>query len=243
MMNGSDISLRALEPEDIDVLYLWENDPSVWGVSGTLAPFSRQVLRQFIEKQQLDIWSAGQLRFVIVCNNDGRAVGTIDLFDADPFNMRAGVGILINGLERGRGYASQALELLIDYARNILLLNQLYCDIDISNEASRALFAGCGFSIRLPHQDARDSYDCRYLSDRQVSPGGMVYPAAYISSRPSQSLQRAYPRKSGSPRPPQIQTFRCSQSLPPPSRQTTIKTPTACPAANASVRPAAWKIC
>ena len=145
MMNGSDISLRALEPEDIDVLYLWETAPSVWGVSGTLAPFSRQVLRQFIEKQQLDIWSAGQLRFVIVCNNDGRAVGTIDLFDADPFTMRAGVGILINGLERGRGYASQALELLIDYARNILLLNQLYCDIDISNEASRALFAGCGF--------------------------------------------------------------------------------------------------
>ena len=157
MMNGSDISLRALEPEDIDVLYLWENDPSVWGVSGTLAPFSRQVLRQFIEKQQLDIWSAGQLRFVIVCNNDGRAVGTIDLFDADPFNMRAGVGILINGLERGRGYASQALELLIDYARNILLLNQLYCDIDISNEAKPGTVRRVRIR-RMRHPKALETY-------------------------------------------------------------------------------------
>ena len=50
------IKLRALEPEDIDILYRWENDPKVWKVSGTVAPFSKYILRRFIEDQKYDIY-------------------------------------------------------------------------------------------------------------------------------------------------------------------------------------------
>ena len=145
LLQGLSISLRALEPEDVEAMYRWENDPAVWGVSGTVAPFSREILRMFIEQQQYDIWRTHQLRLVIALNEDSRAVGAVDLFDFDPLNRRAGVGVLVADGERGRGYASEALALLVDYARDVLMLNQLYCDIDTDNVACRALFAGCQF--------------------------------------------------------------------------------------------------
>ena len=49
------IKLRAMEPEDIEILYRWENDTDIWKVSNTIAPFSKYVLRQFIENQSRDI--------------------------------------------------------------------------------------------------------------------------------------------------------------------------------------------
>lgn len=153
MLRGRDIRLRALEPDDVEPLYRWENDPTVWGVSGTLTPFSREVLRQFIDQQRLDIYTTHQLRLVAVRNDDDRPVGAVDLFDFDPYNRRAGVGILVCGEERKHGYATESLALLVEYARDVLLLNQLYCDIDTDNTPCRALFLGqdfveCGVRMR-----------------------------------------------------------------------------------------------
>ena len=145
LLRGQNIHLRALESSDLEAMYRWENDPAVWGVSGTVAPFSREMLRAFIEQQQYDIWRTHQLRLVIARNDDATAVGAVDLFDFDPLNRRAGVGVLVADGERGRGYASEALALLVEYARDVLMLNQLYCDIDTDNVACRALFSGCKF--------------------------------------------------------------------------------------------------
>jgi diamine N-acetyltransferase len=145
LLRGQNIHLRALEPNDVEPMYRWENDPAVWGVSGTVAPFSREILRAFIEQQQYDIWRTHQLRLVIARNDDATAVGAVDLFDFDPLNRRAGVGLLVADGERSRGYASEALALLVEYARDVLMLNQLYCDIDTDNVVCRALFSGCQF--------------------------------------------------------------------------------------------------
>lgn len=145
LLRGKNIHLRALEPNDVEPMYRWENDPAVWGVSGTVAPFSREILRAFIEQQQYDIWRTHQLRLVIARNDDATAVGAVDLFDFDPLNRRAGVGVLVADGERCRGYASEALGLLVEYARDVLMLNQLYCDIDTDNVVCRALFSGCQF--------------------------------------------------------------------------------------------------
>ena len=145
LLRGQNIHLRALEPSDVEAMYHWENDPAVWGVSGTVAPFSREILKAFIEQQQYDIWRTHQLRLVIARNDDASAVGAVDLFDFDPLNRRAGVGVLVADSERCRGYASEALALLVEYARDVLMLNQLYCDIDTDNVACRALFSGCQF--------------------------------------------------------------------------------------------------
>ena len=87
-MESELIRLRALEPEDVNILYKWENDTEIWKVSNTVAPFSKHMLRQFIENQQRDIYETRQLRLIIESKADGKPVGAIDLFDLDPYNCR-----------------------------------------------------------------------------------------------------------------------------------------------------------
>lgn len=139
-LQGNTIRLRALEPGDIDFLYTIENDPLFWEVSSTLAPYSRQLLEQYIANAHLDIYTAKQLRLVIVKKESKQLVGMIDLFDFNPQHRRAGIGILITKDQQGKGYASEALALVISYCFDHLHLHQIYANITSDNEASLALF-------------------------------------------------------------------------------------------------------
>ena len=160
---GELIQLRALEPSDLDQLYSWENDTKIWSVSGTLAPFSRFVLEQYLASSHQDIYSNKQLRLMIdltINDEDGesglesRGIGCIDLFDFDPKNRKAGVGILIaDRADRGKGYATEALNLLVDYGFDTLDLHQIYSNVRVDNENSVALFKRIGFEITGLKQD------------------------------------------------------------------------------------------
>lgn len=247
-IEGKIIRLRAVEPEDIDRMYRWENDSAVWPVSGTTEPFSREQMARFVERQLGggDLLHTGQLRLIIetrpagcdvnvpkqaaagggsagfVNNSEGpddgaarcgstdmavsedgaaknggraeecrasaakgvfaggvtggnsdadgdaktpqtpeapegctakgsvdapRAVGAVDLFEYDPINRRAGIGILIYANDdRGRGYASDTLATLCRYLRDTLGLHQLWCNIGADNRASLQLFLSAGFT-------------------------------------------------------------------------------------------------
>ena len=148
MLQTENIRLRALEPEDIDILYKWENDTRIWKISNTIAPFSKYILRRFIEDQKYDIYETKQLRMIIESRSDKRAVGAIDLFDIDPTNRRAGIGILgYEDRDQGQGYASAALTEMIKYALQILGLNQLYCNVLSNNLRSLNLFKSKGFTV------------------------------------------------------------------------------------------------
>ena len=139
------ISLRPLEPEDIDLLYEWENNMEIWEVSNTRTPFSKYILAEYLKESVKDIYETKQLRLIIQ-NKKGKAVGAVDLFDFDPYHMRAGIGILIHKAEnRNHGYATDALNAMYGYAAEILGLKQLYANIGAKNEASIHLFEKEGF--------------------------------------------------------------------------------------------------
>ena len=148
ILSGVNLRLRALEPADVDLLYGWENDTSVWKISNTLTPFSKFQLEEYILNGQNDIYASKQLRLLAVLPGTGGAdtpVGAIDLFDFDPFHLRAGVGILIREEHRKRGFALEALQILIRYAFTTLRLHQLYCNIAPDNPHSLRLFEKAGF--------------------------------------------------------------------------------------------------
>lgn len=145
-LKGDTIYIRALEPNDLEFLYTIENDQSIWEVSNTHTPYSRFLVKQYLENAHQDIYEAKQLRLAICQNQDFPAVGLIDLFDFDPKNNRAGVGIVIQGSEnRNKNIGSEALDLLIQYAFYNLNLHQLYANIGTENAASKALFTKFGF--------------------------------------------------------------------------------------------------
>ena len=139
------VILRPLEPEDIDLLYQWENNMEIWNVSNTKTPFSRFILAEYMKESAKDIYETKQLRLIIE-NLTGEPVGAVDLFDFDPYHMRAGIGILIHNPEnRGQGYAGDALKIMFDYAVNVLGLKQLYANIAAENSISVHLFEKAGF--------------------------------------------------------------------------------------------------
>ena len=145
-IEGMACRLRALEIEDIEAMYGWENDTEVWRVSGSVAPFSRNVLRRLIDEQQFDIYATRQMRLVIECATSGEAVGAVDLFEFDPHHRRAGVGIIVAPPYRRQGYALDALLTLERYAKEVLMLHQLWCSAGADNKASLSLFAKAGYA-------------------------------------------------------------------------------------------------
>ena len=144
-IEGNLCRLRALEPEDLDAMYGWENDTDSWRVSGTVAPFSRHVLSRLIDEQQFDIYATRQMRLVIESLN-GTAVGAVDMFEFDPQNLRAGVGIIVAPPYRKQGFALDALQTLERYVRDVLRMHQLWCSVGADNEASLALFRKAGYA-------------------------------------------------------------------------------------------------
>ena len=158
LIKETEIILRALEPGDVDVLYRWENDPEIWHVSNTYTPYSRYILEKYIENSHMDIYQVKQLRLMIDMQNGStsvpRSIGTIDLFDFDPYHNRAGVGILIGDKsDRKKGYASLALAKFLDYSFHTLRLHQLYCNITAGNKDSLHLFKKSGFTVTGKKKD------------------------------------------------------------------------------------------
>jgi diamine N-acetyltransferase len=145
-LENTTISLRAPELEDLDLLYIWENEPSIWQVSGTLIPFSRYILKQYLEHAGKDIYEVKQLRLMIQLKSNHRPVGAVDLFDFDPHHHRSGIGIMIaESSDRRQGFAREALETVIAYCFDVLHLHQVYCNIAAGNSASIKLFKEAGF--------------------------------------------------------------------------------------------------
>lgn len=156
MLRGENIMLRALELADAELLYQWENDTNLWHLSNTLTPFSKFTLEQYVMNAHQDIYTIKQLRLMIDLKNapaEQKSIGSIDLFDYDPGHRRAGIGILIHEDYRKKGYASEALDLMIGYGFSTLKLHQVFCNIGVNNEESLNLFRKKKFVITARKED------------------------------------------------------------------------------------------
>lgn len=146
-LSGS-VRLRALEPSDTDCLYLWENNPELWPYGSVRAPMSRHQIWEYTTGYDANPFAAGQLRLIIeLTDSDSKATpcGIIDLYDIDPMNSRAMVGIMVTERHRRTGVASRAVSLLSDYCRDILGLATIAAEVPADNTPSAALFQTTGF--------------------------------------------------------------------------------------------------
>ena len=158
-MIANKICLRALEIDDLEFLFKIENDRNLWKISYTILPFSKYHLEKYIKESNFDIFSEKQFRFVISLENKS-PIGLIDLFDFDPINHRAGIGIVIKDMYRKRGYALKSVKLIEDISKNDLQIHQLYVNVGIDNKDSLDLFKKLGYS------EVGIKKDWNYLSGR-----------------------------------------------------------------------------
>ena len=147
MLKGEHIFLRKLQITDVDFIYNWENNPANWPVSNTKQPFTKEEIIEFVKSEQ-NIFLNNQIRFVICLNQNEHLVGCIDLFEFNAKSKTVGIGILIAEKKyRNKGYATEALRLLIDYCRNELKIVYAFCNIFKENTTSISLFEKCGFQF------------------------------------------------------------------------------------------------
>ena len=139
------IKLRAIEPEDLELLYKIENDVRLWNVGATNVPYSKYTLHDYIANSADDIYTDKQLRMMVE-DTAGKTVGIVDLMNFSPRHLRAETGIVILDAERRNGYAKSALNALCDYASSVLHLHQLYGVVAKDNQAALALYEKAGFS-------------------------------------------------------------------------------------------------
>lgn len=146
--DGNKLILRAVEPEDIDDLLMIENDPDIWAVSNTRAPYSRFQIEQYVFNAPNEIQTNHQLRLIAGYSGENVGavtIGVLDFFDVDLINRRAGIGILVRNEFRNKGFARILLELAVNYSFNVLNLHQLHCSISSDNTTSLRLFEHAGF--------------------------------------------------------------------------------------------------
>ena len=93
------------------------------------APRSRLEISRYIESYNADIYSARELRLIIIDRATGHSVGTIDITDYEPRDRRGFAGIAIVESERGKGMGTKALDLLCSYASEVLGMHQLAAQI------------------------------------------------------------------------------------------------------------------
>ena len=143
-MNINKISLRALEPSDIELLLRIENDDRYWKYANRTEPYSRNLLQKYIEQQKQDIFEVRQKRFAISLETQN-TFGFIDIFDFEPMHRRAGIGIFILDEYRRNGIAKKSVTLIGEYGKKHLNLNCIYANIAKENIPSINLFESCGY--------------------------------------------------------------------------------------------------
>ena len=118
-----------------------------------------QYHNRFIERLE-----PGKLNYTCFAieNNDGKHVGIANLFGVDERNGTFGpIGILINPLSRGKGYASAAYRMLGKYMFNERRMHKWNNGYIEENKASAALHKKLGFEIEGVQKDMR-YHDGRY---------------------------------------------------------------------------------
>ena len=80
-----------------------------------------------------------------ICNDEGKAVGVVELFNYSPLNDRAELGIEIEPEWQGKGLGKKSVLKMLRYAKEELALHTLYAIVEEDNIPSLSLFRNLGF--------------------------------------------------------------------------------------------------
>lgn len=148
MLNSQRLILRAVEPSDVDMMYEVENDEWAWRYSDTIAPLSRNMLKEYAISYDANPFNSGQLRLIAIEKDSGNAVGIVDLYEISQRHSRAFIGIYIFKKYRNKGLAEETIRLIEKFARESMHLHQLAAKVENNHIKSENLFSKCGYEMK-----------------------------------------------------------------------------------------------
>ena len=144
MYEGRLIRLRAFERRDVDANHAFINDYET--VRGMLSgiPFPASMEDEYRWLEQQTSYSRGEYQFAVE-DFEGDLVGRCGVTRLDWKNRVAELGIMIGTPYRGRGYGSEAMELLCDFCFREMNLHKLKVSVFAFNEAAIRCYEKNGF--------------------------------------------------------------------------------------------------
>lgn len=140
--------LRAIEPSDWPVYFAWNHDDEqARGVSGRPGlPQSAEAVAAWARQESLRAPEDDGFRFVIE-NGDGEVVGDLTTNHCDPRVGTFWYGVTIRREHRRKGYAAEAIALVLRYYFRELRYQKVTVGASSFNEASMRLHEKLGFRV------------------------------------------------------------------------------------------------
>jgi diamine N-acetyltransferase len=136
------VKLRPLEREDLRFVHQLDNNASV------MRYWFEEPYEAFVELSDLydkHIHDQSERRFVIECN--GEKAGLVELVEINHVHRRAEFQIIISPDYQGKGLATRAAKLAMDYGFTVLNLYKLYLIVDKENEKAIHIYRKLGFMV------------------------------------------------------------------------------------------------
>jgi RimJ/RimL family protein N-acetyltransferase len=140
MIPGERVSLRRVEPEDHPLIQRWQNDPEIFRWMDYERPFSLEDIRRSEEH------GAAEGHPFMIVDAAGTPIGRIGLFGIKPRTRHGNLYVFIGERSTwGRGYAQDAITLLLTYAFETLGLRLIQLWTLADNERAIGLYKSIGF--------------------------------------------------------------------------------------------------
>ena len=153
---GERLYLSPMNPDDTEIYTKWMNDRKVTdnlGLTSSMCPI--EVERNYIQGKK-----SNNFDFSIVLNDD-TLIGNISLMDVDNVSGTATLGIFIGEEEnRGKGYGTEAIKLLVDYGFNILRLHNINLHVFDFNKPAIRSYEKVGF------KESGRRHECYFLDGK-----------------------------------------------------------------------------
>ena len=148
---GERVYLSPINIDDAEVYTKWLND---YDVSGNLNNY-RMMISLSGEKKILEELVIEGHNYAIILAKDNTLIGNVGLMAIDNINRVATVGLFIGESEnRGKGYGSEALRLILDFGFKTLNLHNIMLNVNSDNEQGIACYKKVGFNEFGRRKDA-----------------------------------------------------------------------------------------
>jgi RimJ/RimL family protein N-acetyltransferase len=142
---GQLVRLRAYEPEDVETLYRWYNDPDVRAHLQMRYPLSRADETAWVEHARPVSYDGCELA---VETFDGRLIGGVSLRTKGPEVRCAELGISLGDKSVwGQGYGTDAMRLTCRVGFEQMDLHRIELWVHAGNERAMAVYRKVGFTL------------------------------------------------------------------------------------------------
>ena len=140
---GKRVYLRALEKEDLICIQKWSNDPEIRKLTGEVASMDQADADKFLERVYND---DARKWFVIVIKENNQVIGEAGLLRMFPAWHTTDISVIIGEKDAwGKGYGTEAILLLLDYAFRCLNFHRVAIGVVGFNKKAISFWKKIGF--------------------------------------------------------------------------------------------------